>query len=123
MLEKDFAEDFKQNDQSNILIDLADIMSESVNLQRVELIILCKFTQKLKLAKQVSKRAHQQSNFNKVYYYVIFLKIDFERIVTEKCKKKTDFSVNIFWTVKNETIMSENANSANNDNWKNETSI
>jgi len=96
MLEKDFAEDFKQNDQSNILIDLADIMSESVNLQRIELIILCKFTQKLKLAKQVSKRAHQQSNFNKVYYYVIFLKIDFERIVTEKCKKKTDFSVNIF---------------------------
>jgi len=58
MLKKDFAEDLKQNNQSNILIDLADIMSESVNLQRAELVILCKFTQKLKLAKQVSKHAH-----------------------------------------------------------------
>jgi len=32
MLEKDFAEDLKQNDQSDILINLADIMSESINL-------------------------------------------------------------------------------------------
>jgi len=96
MLERDFAKDLKQNNQSNILINLANIMSESVNLQRAELVILCEFIQKLKLAKQVSKHAHQQSNFNKVYYYVIFSKIDFERIVTEKCKKKIDFSVNIF---------------------------
>ncbi len=58
MLERDFAEDLKQNDQSDILINLANIMSESVNLQRVELVILCKFTQKLKLAKQVSKHAY-----------------------------------------------------------------
>jgi len=43
--------------------------------------------------------------------------------VTEKCKKKTDFSADIFQTVKNETIISENANSANNDDQKNETSI
>jgi len=43
--------------------------------------------------------------------------------VTEKCKKKTDFSTNVFQTVKNETIMSENANSVNNDDRKNETSI
>jgi len=94
-----------------------------VNFQRVELVIFCKFTQKLKLAKQVSKYAHWQSNFNKVYYYVIFLKIDFERIVIKKCKKKTDFSANVFQTVKNEMIMSENANSANSDDRKNETSI
>ncbi len=96
MLERDFAEDLKQNNQSDILIDLADIMSENVNFQHAELVILCKFIQKLKLTKQVSKHAHQQSNFNKVYYYVIFSKIDFKRIVTEKCKKKIDFSVNIF---------------------------
>ncbi len=123
MLERDFAEDLKQNDQSDILINLADIMSESVNLQRVELVILCKSTQKFKLAKQVSKHAHQQSNSNKVYYYVIFSRINFERIVTEKCKKKTDFSANVFQTVKNETVMSENANSTNSDDRKNEMSI
>ncbi len=58
MLERDFAEDLKQNDQSDILINLADIMNESVNLQRAELVILCKSIQKLKLAKQVSKHAH-----------------------------------------------------------------
>ncbi len=58
MLEKDFAKDLKQNDQSDILINLADIMSESINLQRAQLVILCKFIQKLKLAKQVSKHAH-----------------------------------------------------------------
>jgi len=123
MLERDFAEDLKQNDQSDILINLADIMSESVNLQRAELVILCKSTQKFKLAKQVSKHAHQQSNSNKVYYYVIFSRINFERIVTEKCKKKTDFSANVFQTVKNETVMSENANSTNSDDRKNEMSI
>ncbi len=123
MLERDFAEDLKQNDQSDILINLANIISESVNFQRAELVILCKSTQKLKLAKQVSKHAHWQSNTNKVYYYVIFSRIDFERIVTEKCKKKIDFSANIFQTVKNETVMSENANSMNSDDRKNETLI
>jgi len=58
MLKKDFAEDLKQNDQSDILINLANIMSESVNLQRAELVILCESIQKLKLTKQVSKHAH-----------------------------------------------------------------
>jgi len=43
--------------------------------------------------------------------------------VTEKYKKKTDFSANVFWIIKNKTVMSENANSMNNDDWKNETSI
>jgi len=43
--------------------------------------------------------------------------------VTEKCKKKIDFSVNVFRTVKNETIMSENANNINSDDQKNETLI
>ncbi len=123
MLKKDFAEDLKQNDQSDILINLANIMSESVNLQRAELVILCESIQKLKLTKQVSKHAHWQSNFNKVYYYVIFSRINFERIVTEKCKKKINFSANVFWIVKNKTIMSENANSINSDDQKNETSI
>ncbi len=59
MLERDFAENLKQNNQSDIFINFADIMSESMNFQRAELVILCKFTQKFKLVKQVSKHAHQ----------------------------------------------------------------
>jgi len=123
MLERDSAGDLKQNDQPDILIGLAGIMGEGVNLQRAELVILCEPTQKPKLAKQVPKRAHRQGNPNKVYYYVIFSGTDFERIVAEKCKKKAGFSADAFRTVKDEAVMSGNANSANSDDRKDETSI
>jgi len=67
MLKKNKKSDILKNkNQSNTLIDLTNIMRQDINLQRAQMIILCKSTYNFKLVKQILKRIYQQSNKNEI---------------------------------------------------------
>lgn len=86
----------KNKNQSDSLINLTDIMRQGVNLQRAQMMILCESTYNFKLAKQILKRTHWQSNKNEVWYYVISSDIEIEKMINEKRKAKVEFTKKIF---------------------------
>lgn len=86
----------KNKNQSDSLINLTDIMRQGINLQRAQMMILCESTYNFKLAKQISKRTHWQSNKNEVWYYVISSDIEIEKMIDEKRKAKIEFTKKIF---------------------------
>jgi hypothetical protein len=105
----------KDEDQADTLIDLADIVKIDVNLQRTQLITLCKSMYNLKLMKQISKKIHQQSNKNKIYYYVISSYIKVKKMINKIYNVKFNFIADIFKTVYVHTTEKVNALDAIND--------
>jgi len=73
-------------------------MRIDVNLQCTQLVILCKLMYNFKLTKQISKRIHQQSNENKIYYYVISFYIEIKKMINKIYNVKFDFIADVFKT-------------------------
>ena len=100
MLEKDLnSDELIHEDVSDTLIDIVEIMIESVNLQRAQLVILIEFTYDVRKFRQILKRTHRQKNKKKVYFYVISFNIEIEKTIDEKRLIKIDFFEKSFQTI------------------------
>lgn len=83
-------------DQSDVLLGLVNMMGTGTNLQRATVAILCKPVYDPKIKSQVPKRAHRQGNPNEVWYYVLTSQTMIENLVEEKQAAKAGFTAEAF---------------------------
>ena len=59
------------------------------------------------------KRAHRQKNFHEIFYIIIRINIDIEKVVNAKREKKTSFTTTVFEILKKKKDTIDNDLNAN----------
>lgn len=82
--------------QPNVILEVAGIIGQGINLQRATVVILCEPLYNPKLLKQIPKRAHRLGQKEDVDFYILIADIMIEGVVRTKCKAKSGFTADAF---------------------------